>query len=417
VENGEFKVNGSILSKIKVPLLLIIILSLLIVTSILCLVKVISGQTDILFIIIMLFSFTAFIIFFLVLITFRTTKKINGVFTDYLQSAAQNGLYQEIPEILKSRDDDIGKAANALECIFKTYNDKEKRKQERETDIYKRILNNLDVLGSEIKNAIEITDNFAGIMGETTDTSESIAASTLDIVGSIHFITEKTSQGVLTVEEIKKRAEDLEKRVIEFKQKAQMVFDGTKAELEKAIENSKVVEQISILSESIVQITTQTNLLALNASIEAARAGEAGRGFTVVAEEIRKLAEQSKGVVSKIQNFTIQVKDSVNHLADSSNKLLEFMSTDVNNDYISMLEIADKYNQDASFVSSMVSDFDSTSNDLLKSVDNVLHDIDNISQAASDCADNTLVIKEKLTEINNQFNNVLNSMNIIEKEK
>jgi methyl-accepting chemotaxis protein len=60
-----------------------------------------------------------------------------------------------------------------------------------------------------------------------------------------------------------------------------MVFDGTRAELGEAIENSKVVEQISILSESIIQITAQTNLLALNASIEAARAGEAGRGFKI----------------------------------------------------------------------------------------------------------------------------------------
>jgi methyl-accepting chemotaxis protein len=416
MENGEFNVNGSILSKIKVPLLLIIISSLLTVTSILCLVKVIYGQTDMLFIIIMLFSFTAFIICFLVLFTFRATKKINGILTDYLQSAAQNGIHHEIPEILKLRDDDIGKAVNALECIFEAYSNKEKRKLESETDIYKKVLNNLNILGSEINNAIEITDNFAKIMGETTDTSENIAASTLDIAGSVQFITEKTSQGVLTVEEIKKRAEDLKNRVIESKQKAQMVFDGTRAELGEAIENSKVVEQISILSESIIQITAQTNLLALNASIEAARAGEAGRGFTVVAEEIRKLAEQSKGVVSKIQNITDQVKDSVNHLADSSNKLLEFMSTDVNNDYMSMLEIADKYNLDASFVSSMVSDFDSTSNDLLKSVDNVLHDIDSISQAASDCADNTLIIKEKLTGINNQFNIVLDSMNIIEKE-
>jgi methyl-accepting chemotaxis protein len=328
--------------------------------------------------------------------------------------AAQNGIHQEIPEILKLRDDDIGKTANALESIFKTYN--EKNKQESEIDIYKRVLNNLDILGSEIKSTTVVADNFAKIMGETADTSENIAASTLDIAGSVQFITKKTSQGVLTVEEIKKRAEDLKKRVIESKQKAHMVFDGTKAELGEAIENSKVVEQISILSESIIQITAQTNLLALNASIEAARAGEAGRGFTVVADEIRKLAEQSKGVVSKIQNITDQVKDSVSHLADSSNRLLEFMSTDVNNDYMSMLEIADKYNQDASFVSSMVSDFDSTSKDLLKSVDNVLHDIDNISQASSDGADSALEIKEKLTGIYNIFNNVLDSMNTIEKD-
>lgn len=405
--------NGNILSKIKVPLLLIVILTLLLVISVLCLLKIVAGQTDIFIIIITLFSVASFFACYLVLINFRATKKINGQLADYLQSAAQNGIHEEIPEVLKSRDDEIGKAANALEYILKTYS--EKNRQENENEIRDKILNSLDILGSEIKNAIEITDNFAKIMGNTTETSENIAASTLDIAGSVQFITEKTSQGVITAEEIEKRAEELKNRVIESKQKAQMIFDGTKAELEKAIENAKVVEQISILSESIVHITSQTNLLALNASIEAARAGEAGRGFTVVAEEIRKLAEQSKGVVTKIQDFTVQVNDSVNHLADSSNKLLEFMSTDVNNDYISMLEIADKYNQDASFVRSMVSDFDSTSNDLLKSVDNVLHDIDNISQSASDCADNTLVIKEKLEGIYNQFNNVLTSMNIIEK--
>lgn len=405
--------NGNILSKIKVPLLLIVILTLLLVISVLCLLKIVAGQTDIFIIIITLFSVASFFACYLVLINFRATKKINGQLADYLQSAAQNGIHEEIPEVLKSRDDEIGKAANALEYILKTYS--EKNRQENENEIRDKILNSLDILGSEIKNAIEITDNFAKIMGNTTETSENIAASTLDIAGSVQFITEKTSQRVITAEEIEKRAEELKNRVIESKQKAQMIFDGTKAELEKAIENAKVVEQISILSESIVHITSQTNLLALNASIEAARQGEAGRGFTVVAEEIRKLAEQSKGVVTKIQDFTVQVNDSVNHLADSSNKLLEFMSTDVNNDYISMLEIADKYNQDASFVRSMVSDFDSTSNDLLKSVDNVLHDIDNISQSASDCADNTLVIKEKLEGIYNQFNNVLTSMNIIEK--
>ncbi|NLM26752.1 MAG: hypothetical protein GX211_01060 [Clostridiaceae bacterium] len=121
------------------------------------------------------------------------TKKINRLLADYIQSAVQNSTHQEIPKILKSTDDDIGKAVNALECIFKTYN--EKSKQENETDIYKVILNDLDILGSEIKDTIEITDNFAKIMGETTDTSENIAASTLDIAGSVQFITEKTSQG------------------------------------------------------------------------------------------------------------------------------------------------------------------------------------------------------------------------------
>ncbi|MEG0440668.1 MAG: methyl-accepting chemotaxis protein, partial [Solibacillus sp.] len=77
--------------------------------------------------------------------------------------------------------------------------------------------------------------------------------------------------------------------------------------LEEAMENSKVVTQINVLSESIMQISSQTNLLALNAAIEAARAGEAGRGFAVVADEIRKLAEESKNTVIEIQGITEKV--------------------------------------------------------------------------------------------------------------
>ncbi|WP_285861645.1 methyl-accepting chemotaxis protein [Brevibacillus sp. MER 51] len=71
------------------------------------------------------------------------------------------------------------------------------------------------------------------------------------------------------------------------------------------------MEKINLLAEAILTISEQTNLLALNAAIEAARAGDSGRGFSVVADEIRRLATQSSEVVIDIQRIIQVTGESV----------------------------------------------------------------------------------------------------------
>ncbi|WP_374760619.1 methyl-accepting chemotaxis protein [Clostridium sporogenes] len=99
-----------------------------------------------------------------------------------------------------------------------------------------------------------------------------------------------------------------------------------KGKLSKAIEDTKFVDEINKLLETILDITDQTNLLALNAAIEAARAGEAGKGFAVVAEEVRKLAEESSNTAGQIQKITETVVSSVKELANNLQQLLDFMN-------------------------------------------------------------------------------------------
>lgn len=81
-------------------------------------------------------------------------------------------------------------------------------------------------------------------------------------------------------------------------------------------------EQINDVLLLIKQIADQTKMLGLNASIEAAHAGEAGRGFGVVAEEIRKLSDESKNTVSRIQEFTHNIKKKVGETQKNSETTL-----------------------------------------------------------------------------------------------
>ncbi|AKA68137.1 methyl-accepting chemotaxis protein [Clostridium scatologenes] len=85
---------------------------------------------------------------------------------------------------------------------------------------------------------------------------------------------------------------------------------------------SEVLEKINTISEFISSVANQSNMLGLNASIEAARAGEIGRGFSVVANEIRQLSIQSKETVPQIKILTEEIKNKINEIDKESSESL-----------------------------------------------------------------------------------------------
>lgn len=88
------------------------------------------------------------------------------------------------------------------------------------------------------------------------------------------------------------------------------------------IEVIQISDEINEISAFIKEIADETKMLGLNAAIEAARAGEAGRGFGVVAEEIRKLSDQSKSTVPRIKKLTDNIIHRVNNVSEKSKSSL-----------------------------------------------------------------------------------------------
>ena len=270
----------------------------------------------------------------------------------------------------------------------------------------------LNELCFSVEETSATTEELSAAMEETAASAEEINATSADMESAIQVMATKAQEGAESTYQINTRANVLKENAVTSQELAERIYEESKKKLEVALEQSKAVDQIDILSSAILQISSQTNLLSLNATIEAARAGEAGKGFSVVADEIRKLAENSKDIVSEIQNVTKDVVVAVKNLSDSSVKIMEYIDVTVRKDYNTMLSIGDKYSEDAVFVNELTSDFSATSEELASSVGEILNSISEVAKTINESAIGTENIAQKTSLIVDKVSEVQKQMSI-----
>ena len=210
-------------------------------------------------------------------------------------------------------------------------------------------------------SAAAITTSAAGTQEDTQRMAEECSAITA------------YSTGMRERAEEMERAARLETKVIQDKTADIMTM------LDEAIEKSHSVDQIRALTEDILNISSSTNLIAVNASIEAARAGAAGAGFSVVAQEVHKLADSCAETASHIQQVSGVVTGAVEYLANNARELTSYLSRVIAEQLERSVQAGQQYREDSDYIGQAMVEYNGRVERLKGAIDQIAVSISSIS--------------------------------------
>lgn len=277
-------------------------------------------------------------IIFMFLLARSITKPINDM-TDTMRMLAEGELAVEIPGV--GRGDEIGAMAGSVQVFKENANERVRLEAEQESmkakaeeekratmnkladDFEQSVQGVVDMVSSSSAQLQTTAKDMSGVVQLTNTQTESVASASEEAaqnVQSVAAAAEELSASITEIMSQVQRSTSISVGAVEEASKADEMMNGLDASAQKV---GDVVQLITDIAE-------QTNLLALNATIEAARAGEAGKGFAVVASEVKNLANQTAKAteeigrqIGEIQTASLDAVTSIKGIAKTIDELSE----------------------------------------------------------------------------------------------
>lgn len=335
------------------------------------------------------------------------------------QKIAAGDLTVTVDKNYLQRKDEIGTLAQGFDKIINNFNSIIRQISQTSSQLItssQAMNESIQTVAATMEQISASTQQISSGLQTVSASAEEVSASAEQMSDSVSLVAGEAQSAAENAKEIDQRAVGIARKINDDKDNVNNVYKEIRKKVLAAIEEAKIVEEISTLADSISGIAEQTNLLSLNAAIEAARAGEQGRGFAVVAEEVRKLAGESASTVKNIHTLTNNVQAAINDLVVNSQGLLKFINEDVSQNYDSMLQVGHNYQEDAGTFLKLAEDTSRSSAEVLATVEEINKALESVATTMAESAAGSQEIAESIVHVNQSVVGVSDLANTLTEE-